>query len=614
MVATEKYIGQPVPRKEDPDLLTGQARYIDNFSVPGMAWMSMVRPPYVHATIDSIDTSAAAAMPGVIGVFTGADLGMGALPFVWPITEDIKVPVHYPLATDKIRFAGDAVAVVLAETREQAEDAAEAVVVQATALPAVTDMREAMKDETLVHDDLGTNVVVHWSHGGGGDQSVFESAPVIVEETYDQPRLIPNPMETRGCLAYGVPAMDEWTLVTATQIPHIAKVTLCGVVGIAESKFRVIAPDVGGGFGSKLNVYAEEATALALAKRSGRPVKWIESREENYVATIHGRGVSHDCTLAGTADGKILGLKFVEIADMGAYYQLLTPGIPELGGWVYMGPYDPQAYWYEFRGIVTNCTPTDAYRGAGRPEATFVLERLVDAYARRIGKDPADVRRMNFHPPFAEAVTSIMGLNVDSGDYEPLLDKALELSGYADLRTEQQARRDRGDTKQLGIGLSTYIEMCGLAPSNILGALRYAAGGWDGATIECLPSGEVILKTGTSPTGQGHETSWSQIVADGLGVDPGAVEVLHGDTMITPLGMDTYGSRSVSVGGAAIHFAMEKVKEKARTIAAHELEVSEDDLEWADGAYRVKGAPDKARTIADLAVSAWHAHDLPAGT
>jgi carbon-monoxide dehydrogenase large subunit len=614
MVATEKYIGQPVLRKEDPDLLTGQARYIDNFSVPGMAWMAMVRPPYVHATIGSIDTAAAAAMPGVIGVFTGEDLGMGALPFVWPITEDIKVPVHYPLATDKIRFAGDAVAVVLAETREQAEDAAEAVVVQATALPALTDMREAMKDETLIHDDLGTNVVVHWSHGGGGDQSVFDSAPVIVEETYDQPRLIPNPMEPRGCLAYGVPAMEEWTLVSATQIPHIVKVTLCGVVGIAESKFRVIAPDVGGGFGSKLNVYAEEATALALAKRTGRPVKWIENREENYVATIHGRGVSHDCTLAGTEDGKILGMKFVELADMGAYFQLLTPGIPELGGWVYMGPYDPQAYWYEFRGVVTNCTPTDAYRGAGRPEATFVVERLVDAFARRIGKDPAEVRRMNFHPPFAEAVTSIMGLNVDSGNYEPLLDKALELSGYDQLRKEQQARRDRGDTKQLGIGLSTYIEMCGLAPSNILGALRYAAGGWDGATIECLPSGEVILKTGTSPHGQGHETSWSQIVADGLGIAPDAVEVLHGDTMITPLGMDTYGSRSVSVGATAIHFALEKVREKARTIAAHELEVSEDDLEWADNAYRVKGAPDKARTIPDLAASAWHAHDLPAGT
>ena len=466
----------------------------------------------------------------------------------------------------------------------------------------------------IVHDDLGTNVVVHWSHGGGGDQSIFESAPVIVEERFVQPRLIPNPIEPRGCLAYGVSAMDEWTLVTATQIPHIAKVTLAGTTGIPEQKLRVIAPDVGGGFGSKLNVYAEEALALALARKLRRPVKWIEGRRENYVATIHGRGVLHDCTLAGSEDGKILGLKFVELCDMGAYYQLLTPGIPELGGWVYMGPFDPQAYWYEFTGIVTNTTPTDAYRGAGRPEATYVVERIVDSYARRIGMDPVDVRRMNLQPPHDEARTSIMGLNVDSANYEPLLDKALALVEYDKVRAEQRDRRDRGDTKQLGIGVSTYLEMCGLAPSNILGALRYAAGGWDGATIECLPSGEVIVKTGTSPHGQGHETAWAQIVADGLGVTPDDITVLHGDTQTTPLGMDTYGSRSVSVGGVALHFAMEKIKAKARTIAAHELEVAEDDLEWGDGSWHVAGAPDKAKTIPELAVSAWHAHSLPEGT
>ena len=615
MVATEPFIGREVLRKEDPDLLTGQASYVDNQTMPGMLWMALVRPPYVHATVDAIDTAAAEVMPGVVGVYTAADLELGGLPFVWPITEDIKVPTHYPLTKDKIRFHGDAVAVVLAESREQAADAAELVSVTVSELPAVTDMEAAMAEGApILHEELGTNVTVHWDHGGGGDATVFDTAPVIVHERYHQPRLIPNAIEPRGCLAFGIPAMDEWTLVSATQIPHITKVTLCGVVGIPESKFRVIAPDVGGGFGSKLNVYAEEALALALAKLSGRPVKWIEERSENYVATIHGRGVTHDCTIAGTEDGKILGVKFVEIADMGAYYQLLTPGIPELGGWVYMGPYQPEAYHYEFRGVLTNCTPTDAYRGAGRPEATYVLERLVDAFARTVGKDPADVRRMNLHPPFDEATTAICGLNVDSGNYEPLLDKALELSGYDEVRKEQKARRDRGDTLQLGIGLSTYIEMCGLAPSNILGALRYAAGGWDGATIECLPSGQVIVKTGTSPHGQSHETAWAQIVADGLGITPDDVEVLHGDTQVTPLGMDTYGSRSVSVGGVALHFAMEKIKEKARTIAAHELEVSEDDLEWAEGSYRVKGAPEKARTIPDLAVSAWHAHDLPAGT
>jgi carbon-monoxide dehydrogenase large subunit len=613
MVATETFIGREVLRKEDPELVTGQAQFIDNWTMPAMVWMALVRPPYVHAKVDSIETSTAAAMPGVVGVFTAGDLEVGALPFVWPITEDIKIPVHFPLTKDKIRFAGDAVAVVVAGAREEALDAAEAVTVQVTELPALTDMEDAMKDEVLIHEDLGTNVTVHWSHGGAGDQSIFDTSQVIVQERYHQPRLIPNAIEPRGCLAYGVASMGEYTLVSATQIPHIAKVTLAGVCGIAEQSLRVIAPDVGGGFGSKLNVYAEEALALGLAKKLGRPVKWIEERQENYVATTHGRGVTHDCTLAGTEDGKILGLKFVEIADMGAYYQLLTPGIPELGGWVYMGPYEARSYWYEFRGVLTNCTPTDAYRGAGRPEATYVVERLVDAFARRIGKDPAEVRRMNLHPPFDEATTAICGLNVDSGNYEPLLDKALELVGYEQLRKEQAARRDSGDVKQLGIGLSTYIEMCGLAPSQILGALRYAAGGWDGATIECLPSGEVILKTGTSPHGQSHETAWSQIVADGLGVDPDKVTVLHGDTQVTPLGMDTYGSRSVAVGGVAIHFAMEKIKEKARTIAAHELEVAEDDIEWADGAYRVKGAPDKARTIPEVAVSAWHAHALPEG-
>lgn len=615
MAVAERFIGQAVLRKEDPELITGQARYVDNMSMPGMVWMAMVRPPYVHATIDSIDTSAAASMPGVVGVYTAADLEVGALPFVWPITEDIKIPVHHPLTSDRIRYNGDAVAVVVAETREQALDAAEAVTVQVTELPAVTDWEAAAQDGApLIHEDLGSNITVHWSHGGAGDQSIFDSAEVVVHETYRQPRLIPNAIEPRGCLAYGIPAMDEWTLVSATQIPHIAKVTLSGVCNIPESRFRVIAPDVGGGFGSKLNVYAEEALALVLAKVVGRPMKWIEERGENYVATTHGRGVTHDCTLAGTQDGKILGMKFAEIADMGAYYQLLTPGIPELGGWVYMGPYDPKTYWYEFRGVVTNCTPTDAYRGAGRPEATYVIERLVDAYARRIGKDPADVRRMNLHAPHAGAETSIMGLQIDSANYEPTFDRALELADYGQFRKEQQARRDSGDVRQIGIGLSSYIEMCGLAPSNILGALRYVAGGWDGATIECLPTGKVILKTGTSPHGQGHVTTWAQIVADGLGVTPDGVEVLHGDTATTPLGMDTYGSRSVAVGGVAIHFAMEKVKEKARTIAAHELEVADEDLEWSENAWRVKGAPDKAKTIPEIAFSAWHAHALPAGT
>ncbi|MEX2202645.1 MAG: molybdopterin cofactor-binding domain-containing protein [Actinomycetota bacterium] len=616
MAITERYVGRSVLRKEDPELITGQARYTENLTAPGMVWMAVVRSPFAHAKITGIDTSKAAAMPGVVAVFTATDLEDewgGPLPFVWPITEDIKVPVHWPLTKDKARFQGDGVAVVLAETRAQAEDAAELVEVDWAPLDAVTDLEEAAKDGVVIHEDLGTNVVVHWSHGGGGDQTIFDTADVVVKERYVGPRLIPNAIETRACLAQPVPAMGEFTLISATQIPHIARVTLGGTCNIPESKLRVIAPDVGGGFGSKLNVYAEEALVLVLARRLKRAVKWVETRSENYLATIHGRGVIHDVELAATNEGKIIGIRVKELADMGAYYQLLTPGIPELGGWVYMGPYDMQAYWYEFTGIVTNATPTDAYRGAGRPEATYVLERAVDALARKLGKDPAEVRRISFVPKFLEARTAISGLNVDSGAYEETFDKALDLAGYHDLRKEQLRRREQGDLKQLGIGLSSYIEMCGLAPSNILGALRYAAGGWDACTVQCLPDGKAVLKIGTSPHGQSHVTTWAQIAADTLGITPDDIEVLHGDTSVAPLGMDTYGSRSVSVGATALHFALEKIKDKARTLAAHELEASEDDLEFDGGTFSVKGAPDKARTIADLAVSAWHAHNLPPG-
>jgi carbon-monoxide dehydrogenase large subunit len=614
----ERFVGTAVPRKEDPELVTGQARFIDDLTLPGMVWMSVVRSPYAHANIRSIDTAAAKGMPGVVGVYTAADLEgdiAGPLPFVWPITEDIKVPVHWPLTKDRARFAGDGVAVVLAETREQAKDAAEAVQVDYEALPVVLDLEEAGTDgATVIHEDLGTNTVVHWSHGGGGDQSIFDSAPVVVKERYVQPRLIPNAIEPRGCLAMPIPAQGEFTLWTSTQIPHIAKVTLSGVTGISESKLRIIAPDVGGGFGSKLNVYAEEGLALALSRKVARPVKWIEERSENYVATIHGRGVIHDVELAATEEGKILGIRVKEIADMGAYFQLLTPGIPELGGWVYMGPYDMQAYWYEFTGVVTNATPTDAYRGAGRPEATYVLERAVDALARKIGKDPSEVRRISLVAPFDEPRTAISGLNVDSGNYEEGFKRALELAGYDALRKEQQERRQRGDAVQLGIGLSSYIEMCGLAPSEILGALRYAAGGWDACVVQCLPTGKVVLKIGTSPHGQGHVTTWAQIAADTLGVTPDDVEVLHGDTAVAPLGMDTYGSRSVSVGATALYMALEKIKDKASKIAAHELEVEAEDLEFENGTFSVKGAPDRAKTIPEIAFSAWHAHGLPKGT
>ncbi len=619
MAKTEaRAIGSPFLRKEDPKLLTGQARFVDDMTLPGMAWVYVVRSPFAHARIKSVKTDAAKAMPGVVAVWAGADLAdewAGSLPMAWPVTEDIKVPAHWPVTRDKARHLGDAVAVVVAETRGQAKDVAEVVDVDYEPLPPVLDVEEALRDEVLVHEDLGSNKSYVWKLATGEPDKVFAEAPVVVKERYLQPRLVPNAMETRGCVVQPVPSTGELTLWSSTQIPHITKVTLAAftLANLPESKLRVIAPDVGGGFGSKLNVYAEEAICLAAARRLGRPVKWIEERSEAYLATTHGRGLINDVEIAATEEGKILGVRNRVLVDMGGYMQIITPGTPLLGAWVYFGAYTMDCYDIEFTGVFTTKTPTDAYRGAGRPEATYAIERIVDALARRVGKDPVEIRRLNFIPPFSEPYTAVSGLSIDSGNYERALDRALELADYDQWRKEQRARRESGDPKQIGIGLSTYIEMCGLAPSRVLAAIRYAAGGWDAATVRVLPTGKVIVSTGTSPHGQGHETAWSQIVADGLGVSYEDVEVLHGDTGLTPLGMDTYGSRSVSVGAVALHNALEKVVEKARKIAAHELEVSEDDLDYDRGVFTVKGAPDKAKTIPEIAFAAWTAHNLPDG-
>jgi carbon-monoxide dehydrogenase large subunit len=397
---------------------------------------------------------------------------------------------------------------------------------------------------------------------------------------------------------------------SATQVPHLARVTLSGTTGIPETKLRVIAPDVGGGFGSKLNVYAEEALCLVLARRLGLPVKWTEERSENYVATIHGRDMLQEIELAANEDGKITAVRVRLTAAMGAYMQLVSPGIPLLGAWLYGGCYDVQAYDFECVGVFTNATPTDAYRGAGRPEATYAIERAVDALARKLDMDPVELRRKNFITEFPAPIAS--GLEIDSGDYHASLDKALGLVDYDGFRRDQTERRDSGDSKQIGIGLSTYVEMCGLAPSRILGAIRYGAGGWDAATIRCLPTGTVQVLVGTSPHGQGHVTTFSQIVADRLGVPIENVEVLHGDTTVVPLGLDTYGSRSLAVGGVALYHATEKVIAKAKRIVAHQLEVAEDDLEYEAGRFTVTGT-DKSMTVTDAALSAWTAHNLPDG-
>jgi carbon-monoxide dehydrogenase large subunit len=623
--AAKRWVGGGILRKEDPELLTGQGRFVEDIVLPGMLWLSFVRSPVAHANLTRVDTSAAAGMPGVVAVFSGQDLAgdwAAAMPCAWPIadrvmpdepTADARIPDHWPVAKDRVRYQGEIVAVVVADSREHAADAIEAVEVDYDELPVVTDMQEALKEGSpVIHEQFGSNEAYTWTLANGDTDKVFAEAPVVVKERYYHPRLIPNAIEPRGVVVQPAPAQGEVTIWSATQIPHILRTLMALVMGIHEAKIRVIAPDVGGGFGSKLNFYAEEAISVAVARRLRRPVKWIEERTEAYLATIHGRDVIQDMEIAATEEGKTLGFRVKLYADFGAYMQLVTPGIPILGAWLYHGVYDAQAYKFEATGVFTNKTPTDAYRGAGRPEATYAVERAMDALARRVGKDPAEIREMNFIPPFEEATEVACGLSFDSGNYAASLQKAKELAGYDELRKEQQASGGRRNGKLLGVGISTYIEMCGLAPSQILAAVKYAAGGWDAATIRCHPTGKVTVVTGTSPHGQGHVTTWSQIAADALGIDPDDVEVLHGDTAVSPTGMDTYGSRSISVGGTALFKAAEKIRAKARTIAAHELEVAEEDLEWKEGKFQVAGAPDKAKTIPEIAFSAWTAHALPA--
>ena len=616
MSATEErtaYIGSPVKRREDETLLTGRGTYVDNMTPTGTVYMVVVRSPYAHARVARIDLDAARRAEGVVAAFSAADLQddwKAAMPCAWPVTEEMRNPPHYPL-TDVARYQGDGVAVVLADSRAQAKDAAELVEIDWEPLDAIVDVAKALDEGApLAHPDLGTNECYVWRLDADTTGQPIEDAEVVVTRTYYQPRLIPNAMEPRVVLA--VPgATGDVTLYAATQVPHILRLLAAATLGMSETKVRVVAPDVGGGFGSKLDVYAEDLLAIALARRLDRPVKWTEERSENYLATIHGRDFVTEYTFGATKDGTITHLRARVKAAMGAYLQLVTPGIPLLGAWIYAGPYAVPNYSVEFTGVFTNTTPTDAYRGAGRPEATYVIERTMDALADELGMDPLELRRKNFIKEFPHTLSS--GLTVDSGDYEASLDKLLELLDLDAIRAEQAKRRENGAVKQLGVGFSTYHEMCGLAPSRILGAIRYAAGGWEQATVRYLPTGSVEVISGTSPHGQGHETSWAQIVADRLGCDIDQVEVLHGDTSISHAGLDTYGSRSLPVGGVALTFAADKVVDKARQIVAHQLEVAADDLEFADGTFRVKGSPDKEMALAAAAWAAFAAHDLPDG-
>jgi carbon-monoxide dehydrogenase large subunit len=581
-----------------------------------MVWMAVVRSPFAHARIKSVDLSAALAMPGVVAAFAGSDFEWaGPLLMAWPVTADINNPPHWPLAKEKARYEGDGVAVVVAESRAAAMDAAEAVRVEYEELPAVTASDAALADGApVVHDEFGTNRCYTWKLTNGDVDKVFAEAPVVVKQRNVIRRLIPNAMEPRSIVVQPTPSTGQFTMWSSTQIPHVLRTGMALATGISESKLRVIAPRVGGGFGSKLQVYPEEALALELARRLGRPIKWTETRTEGYLATHHGRDQIQDMEIASDEDGRFLGYRARILANMGAYLRIIAPGTPVLGAFLFCGCYGGVAYETEFVGVFTNTTPVDAYRGAGRPESAYAIEHVVDAVARRVGKDPVEIRRMNFLPPFDEPTASIGGLTLDSGNYPATLDSALELAGYEDLRKEQAARREQGDRRQLGIGFSTYLENCGWGPSKIIGnVLKYAGGGWEAATIRCHPTGKVVVVTGTTPHGQGGQTTISQLVADELGIPIDDIEVLFGDTDIAPAGWDTYGSRGNAVGMPAVHRACQKIIEKARKIAAHELEVAESDVVFADGTFSVRGAPDVTRTIGGLAFSSWTGHNLPEG-
>jgi carbon-monoxide dehydrogenase large subunit len=504
---------------------------------------------------------------------------------------------------------------VVARSEYQAHDAAEAVVAEFDPLPPVVDLEEAAADSVIIHEDLGTNVSYVWelTPDAAAVENAFAAAAHTVSGRYVQQRLLPSPMEPRGVLVVPQPFGGDFTVYSSTQIPHILRIMLALTVGVSETNLRVVAPAVGGGFGCKLEVYAEEALALALARRLRQPVRWVEERTEQSQSTIQGRGQIQHIDLAADAEGRITAVRVRLLADMGAYLQLVTPGIPLLGAFLYAGVYDVPAYSLTCTSVFTNKTPTDAYRGAGRPEATYAIERAIEALAREVGLDSAEIRRRNFIGPDRFPYSSAAGLVYDSGNYGAAFDKCLEQGGYEGLRAEQARRRQTGATRQLGLGLSSYCEMCGLAPSRVLASLNYTAGGWEAATIRVLPTAKVQVVTGTSPHGQGHETCWSMIVADRLGVSPEDVDVLHSDTAIAPYGLDTYGSRSLPVGGTAVYLATERVIDKARKIAAHQLEAAEEDLEFAGGQFAIRGSPDRAMPLAAVAFEAFTAHNLPEG-
>ncbi len=608
MATATRYIGKPLKRKEDPRLIQGLAHYVDDIQLPGMLYAGFVRSPHAHARIRSVDTTKARSAPGVVAILTGEDVRgvIGPVPCAAQIP-DMKMALRPVLALDRVRFVGEGVAVVVATDRYTARDAMDLIEVDYEPMPAVVDPQKALgKGAVLVHDEFKDNVAFRWELEGGDIKKAFKQADRVVRQRLVNQRLIPMAMEPRGVVADYKPGEKQLTVWSATQIPHLLRTQIAAMLNFPEHGVRVIAPEVGGGFGSKLNVYAEEALVAHLAIRLVKPVKWIESRRENFLSTIHGRDQTADMEIAVKRDGTLLGLRCKITSDLGAYYQLLTPLVPTLTGLMMNGCYKIPAVRVEITGVLTNKMSTDAYRGAGRPEATYFIERTMDLVAAELKKDPAEIRRKNFPQPKEFPYATPTGLVYDSANYERCLDLALKKANYAKLRKEQAKLRKKG--RLLGIGVSSYVEICAVGPSSAM-----PAGGWESATVRVEPTAKVTILTGSSPHGQGQETSFSQIAADMLGLEPDDILVVHGDTASVPYGIGTFGSRATAVGGTAVYKSLEKLREKLAQIAGFILQEDPKKLVFREKKIVSKTSPKKSLAFGEAVSAAYVAKTLPPG-
>jgi aerobic carbon-monoxide dehydrogenase large subunit len=608
------WVGRAMRRKEDPKLITGRGNYVDDIVLPGTLYMAFVRSPEAHARIASIDAAAAKEREDVVLVATSEDIDglAGPLPMAWvPPGVEVKTPEHWPLAKGTVKHVGDPVAIVIGTDRYGVVDAADEIAVEYDPLPVIVDPEEALKDETIIHESLGTNLSHRWSLGGGDIEKGFAEAEHVVERRVVNHRTAGGAIEPRGVLADY--RGDELTIWSSTQVPHFVRLFLALLLNMSQDRIRAVAPDVGGGFGSKLQMYGEEVLCAWAARKLGRPIKWIETRSENMQVCHHGRDQIADVRMGLKRDGTITAFHVKILADFGAYHMLLTPTIPSLGAFVMQGCYRMPAVLTEVTGVFTNKFSTDAIRGAGRPEATHMIETVLEQAAAELGIDPVEIRRRNFIPADAYPYETPVGVVYDSGDYNKTLDKLLEHLDLQAFRAEQE--RLRGEGIHRGIGFSTYTEICGLAPSRVTGPTGFGlqAGGWESAVVSVHTTGAVTAYTGTSPHGQGEDTTFAQIVADRLGTTPDNVDVIHGDTSTGPEGLNTYGSRSTAVGGEAIARASEKVQAKAKAIVAHQLEADPADIEIRDGKFSVKGSPDKGMSLAEVAGQAYIPLNLPEG-